>query len=76
MQKFQCLLFVMKRSYICHYIICMTVPLICYFCNNQIKLVFYGHVTFLIHLSLLVLRYIFIRWNELISLKSVKQNFR
>ena len=27
MRKFQCLLFVFKRSYICCYIICMTVPL-------------------------------------------------
>ena len=27
MQKFQCLLFVLKRSYICYYVICMTVPL-------------------------------------------------
>ena len=27
MQKFQCLLFVLKRSYICYYIICMTVTL-------------------------------------------------
>ena len=27
MQTFQCLLFVLKRSYICYYIICMTVSL-------------------------------------------------
>ena len=27
MRKFQRLLFVAKRSYICYYIICMTVPL-------------------------------------------------
>ena len=27
MRYFQCLLFVLKRSYICYYIICMTVPL-------------------------------------------------
>ena len=27
MRKFQCLLFVLKRSYICYYVICMTVPL-------------------------------------------------
>ena len=27
MQKFQCLPFELKRSYICHSIICMTVPL-------------------------------------------------
>ena len=27
MRKFQCLLFVLKQSYICYYIICMTVPL-------------------------------------------------
>ena len=27
MRKFQCLLFVLKRSFICYYIICMTVPL-------------------------------------------------
>ena len=27
MRKFQCLLFVLKRSYICDYILCMTVPL-------------------------------------------------
>ena len=27
MRIFQCLLFVLKRSYICYYIICMTVPL-------------------------------------------------
>ena len=27
MRKFQCSLFVLKRSYICYYIICMTVPL-------------------------------------------------
>ena len=27
MRKFQCLLFVLKRLYNCHYIICMTVPL-------------------------------------------------
>ena len=27
MRKLQCLLFVWKRSYICNYIICMTVPL-------------------------------------------------
>ena len=26
-RKFQCLLFMLKRSYICYYIICMTVPL-------------------------------------------------
>ena len=25
--KIQCLLFVLKRSYICYYIFCMTVPL-------------------------------------------------
>ena len=30
MRKFQCLLFVLKWSYICYYIICMTVPLIEY----------------------------------------------
>ena len=28
MGQFQCLLFVLKQSYICYYIICMTVPLI------------------------------------------------
>ena len=28
MRKFQYLLFVLKQSYICYYIICMTVPLI------------------------------------------------
>ena len=28
MRKFQCLLFVLKRSCICYYIICMSVPLI------------------------------------------------
>ena len=28
MQKFQCLLFVLKQSYIYHYMICMTVHLI------------------------------------------------
>ena len=27
MRKFQCLLFVMRRSYICYHIICITVPL-------------------------------------------------
>ena len=27
MQKFQCLLFLLKQKYICYYIICMTVPL-------------------------------------------------
>ena len=27
MQKFQCLLFVLNQSYVCYYIICMTVPL-------------------------------------------------
>ena len=27
MRKFECLLFVLKRSDICYYIICMTVPL-------------------------------------------------
>ena len=27
MRKIQCLFFVSNRSYICHYIICMTVPL-------------------------------------------------
>ena len=27
MQKFQCLLFVLKQSYISYYIFCMTVPL-------------------------------------------------
>ena len=27
MQKFQCLLFVLKRSYVSYYIICMTVSL-------------------------------------------------
>ena len=27
MRKFQSLLFVLKQSYICYYIICMTVPL-------------------------------------------------
>ena len=31
MRKFQCLLFVLKRSYICYYVICMTVPLNTYF---------------------------------------------
>ena len=31
MRKFQCLLFVLKQSYICYYIIHVTVPLIC--CN-------------------------------------------
>ena len=38
MRKFQCLLFVLKRTYISYYIICMTVPLIiqslnCLFCK-------------------------------------------
>ena len=28
MRKIRCLLFVLKRSYICYYIICMIVPLI------------------------------------------------
>ena len=28
MRKCQCLLFVLKRTYICYYVICMTVPLI------------------------------------------------
>ena len=28
MRKFQCLLFVLKRSYMCYYIICITVPLL------------------------------------------------
>ena len=28
MQKFPCLLFVLKRSFICYYITCMNVPLI------------------------------------------------
>ena len=28
MRKFQCLLFVLKRSYICYYIICMTVKVL------------------------------------------------
>ena len=28
MRKFQCLLSELKRSYICYFIICMTVPLI------------------------------------------------
>ena len=27
MRNFQCFLFVLKRSYICYYIICMTLPL-------------------------------------------------
>ena len=31
MREFQCLLFVLKRSYIGYYIICMTVPLNNYF---------------------------------------------
>ena len=34
MRKFQCLLFVLKQSYICYYIICMTVPL------NEQKMIF------------------------------------
>ena len=33
MRKLPCLLFVLKRSYICYYIICMTVPLIRYYQN-------------------------------------------
>ena len=37
MPKFQCLLFVLTRSYICYYIICMTVPL-AYF-----SLIFHSH---------------------------------
>ena len=28
MQKLPCFLFVLKRSYICYYVICMTIPLI------------------------------------------------
>ena len=39
MRKFHCLLFVLKRSYICDYIICMTVPLI--FVVIQVNLYFY-----------------------------------
>ena len=31
MQKFQCLLFVLNRSYICYFIVCMTVPLISFY---------------------------------------------
>ena len=27
MRKFQCFLFMLKRSYVCFYIVCMTVPL-------------------------------------------------
>ena len=33
MRKFQCSLFVLKRSHICYYIICMTVPLNQYILN-------------------------------------------
>ena len=39
MRKFHCLLFVLKRSYICYYIICMAVPLI--FVVIQVNLYFY-----------------------------------
>ena len=40
MRKCQCLLFVLKQSYICYYTICMTVPLIdlmttIYFTNHR-----------------------------------------
>ena len=34
MRKFQCLSFVLKRSYICYYVICMTVPLSNNFVNG------------------------------------------
>ena len=35
MRKFQCSLFVLKRSYICYYLICMTVPLIKNLANKK-----------------------------------------
>ena len=40
MPKFQCLLFVLKRSYICYYIICITVPLMFYLCFIEEKVIF------------------------------------
>ena len=39
MRKFHCLLLVLKRSYNCYYIICMTVPLI--FVVIQVNLYFH-----------------------------------
>ena len=38
MQRFQCLLLVLKQSYICYYIICVTVPLIMYQVNIKFSL--------------------------------------
>ena len=35
MRKFQCSSFVLKRSYICYYLICMTVPLIKNLANKK-----------------------------------------
>ena len=38
MRKFQYFLFVMKRSYICYYIICMTLPLMFHIKGSKIRL--------------------------------------
>ena len=42
MQKFQCLLFVLKRPYICYYIICKTVPLNDFIVSLSTRLIFFS----------------------------------
>ena len=44
MRTFQCLIFVLKRSYICYYIICVTVPLIAKMWFNESDIPFATHV--------------------------------
>ena len=73
MRKLQCLLFVLKRSYIYHYIICMTIPLNLLWKCTELRLVFLyhervkysdtslGHKFFYSNMSILLFIKLFIR---------------
>ena len=73
MRKLQCLLFVLKRSYIYHYIICMTIPLNLLWKCTGLRLVFLyhervkysdtslGHKFFYSNMSILLFIKLFIR---------------
>ena len=61
LRKFQCLLFALKRSYICYYIACMTVPL------RQLKVLKVGILVYNIFNG-------FINWGNKLKSANVKNN--